>query len=160
MALSLACTKRNGRTRRTLKPWIAVLYVILLAFSPWAIPACFPLQFGERLQRFKREERITRVITYIESNLSKRLSLCDLAVVAHLSISRLCHVFRLEIGVPPVRYVRAQRLAQASRLLRSSSLSIEEIAFACGFSDVSHFVRDFKRAYGARPSQYRHCEAA
>jgi len=57
--------------------------------------------------------------------------------------------------MPPIRYLRLLRMERAKVLLESSFLSVKEIAFQVGLNDESHFVRDFKSAYGYSPALYR-----
>ena len=83
------------------------------------------------------------------------LSLADFAQAVNLSVWRLSHVFKSEVGMPPMRYLRLLRMERAKVLLESSFLSVKEIAFRVGLNDESHFVRDFKSAYGFSPALYR-----
>ena len=46
-------------------------------------------------------------------------------------------------------------MQRAEKLLRTTFLSIKEVAFLSGMVDVSHFVRDFKKQYGSTPRQFR-----
>src|SRR5262249_25375562 len=68
---------------------------------------------------------------------------------------RLCHIFKSDVGMPPIRYLRQLRMERAKGLLESSFLSVKEIAFQVGLNDESHFVRDFKSTYGFSPALYR-----
>ena len=83
------------------------------------------------------------------------LSLGDFAQAVNLSVWRLCHIFKDEVGMPPMRYLRLLRMERAKGLLESSFLSVKEIAFQVGLNDESHFVRDFKSTYGFSPALYR-----
>jgi AraC family transcriptional regulator of arabinose operon len=78
-----------------------------------------------------------------------------MAQSVNLSPSRLCHLFKAETGVAPVHYLKALRMQAAKKYLETSFLSVKIILFSVGFSDESHFVRDFKRAYGLPPARYR-----
>jgi AraC family transcriptional regulator len=53
------------------------------------------------------------------------------------------------------QYIRNLRIEKSIRLLSDGSLSLSEIAFACGFSDQSHFIRCFKGSVGTTPRKYR-----
>ena len=94
------------------------------------------------------------------------LSLSEFAQSVNLSVWRLCHIFKSDVGMPPIRYLRLLRMERAKDLLESSFLSVKEIAFQVGLNDESHFVRDFKSTYGFSPALYRthfknsHTEAA
>jgi AraC-like DNA-binding protein len=82
-------------------------------------------------------------------------SLGDFAQEVNLSVWRLCHIFKSDVGMPPMRYLRLLRMERAKALLESSFLSVKEIAFQVGLNDESHFVRDFKSTYGSSPALYR-----
>ena len=83
------------------------------------------------------------------------LSLSAFAQSVNLSVWRLCHIFKSDVGMPPIRYLRLLRMERAKGLLESSFLSVKEIAFQVGLNDESHFVRDFKSTYGFSPALYR-----
>jgi AraC-like DNA-binding protein len=83
------------------------------------------------------------------------LSLTDFAQSVNLSVWRLCHIFKSDVGMPPIRYLRLLRMERAKDLLESSFLSVKEIAYQVGVNDESHFVRDFKATYGFSPTLYR-----
>jgi AraC-like DNA-binding protein len=83
------------------------------------------------------------------------LSLAEFAQSVNLSVWRLCHIFKSDVGMPPIRYLRQLRMERAKDLLESSFLSVKEIAFRVGLNDESHFVRDFKSTYGYSPALYR-----
>ena len=83
------------------------------------------------------------------------LSLTEFAQSVNLSVWRLCHIFKSDVGMPPIRYLRLLRMERAKGLLESSFLSVKEIAFQVGVNDESHFVRDFKSTYGYSPALYR-----
>ena len=83
------------------------------------------------------------------------LSLGEFAQSVNLSVWRLCHIFKSDVGMPPIRFLRQLRMERAKDLLESSFLSVKEIAFQVGLNDESHFVRDFKSTYGYSPALYR-----
>ena len=83
------------------------------------------------------------------------LSLAEFAQSVNLSVWRLCHIFKSDVGMPPMRYLRLLRMERAKYLLESSFLSVKEIAYRVGLNDESHFVRDFKSTYGSSPALYR-----
>ena len=57
--------------------------------------------------------------------------------------------------MPPIQYLKVLRIERAKYLLETSFLSVKEIAHIVGVNDESHFVRDFKKTYGAPPTPYR-----
>lgn len=57
--------------------------------------------------------------------------------------------------MPPAKYLRLLRMQEARELLETTFLSVKEIRTRVGFGDESHFMRDFKKACGMTPAQYR-----
>ncbi|MFL5662981.1 MAG: helix-turn-helix domain-containing protein, partial [Ktedonobacteraceae bacterium] len=64
-------------------------------------------------------------------------------------------LFRKTTGLSPHHYVIQRRLKQAQQLLKSTRLSIGEIATAVGFYDQSHLVRHMRRVMGVTPTYIR-----
>src|SRR5499426_1952349 len=91
----------------------------------------------------------------MREDVSGELCLAEFAQSVNLSVWRLCHIFKTDVGMPPMRYLRVLRMERAKVLLESSFLSVKEIAFQVGLNDESHFVRDFKSTYGFSPALYR-----
>jgi len=83
------------------------------------------------------------------------LTLTEFAHCVNLSVWRLSHIFKSDVGMPPIKYLKLLRMERAKGLLESSFLSVKEIAFQVGLNDESHFVRDFKTTYGYSPTTYR-----
>ncbi len=98
---------------------------------------------------------IRTIVGYINSNLDRRLTLNDLARSARLSRSRMCYLFKEEIGMPPAQYVKTVRMQKAAELLETTSLTVKQIRAKIGMQDESRFVRAFKKMYGLAPSHYR-----
>jgi transcriptional regulator GlxA family with amidase domain len=101
------------------------------------------------------DSRVRKIQQIMRENLDRELPLVELAQSVNLSPWRLCHLFRSDTGMPPIKYLRLLRLEAAKQLLETSFLSIKEITYKVGINDESHFVRDFKRMYGVQPSVYR-----
>jgi two-component system, response regulator YesN len=83
------------------------------------------------------------------------LSLGDLARDLNLSVSRLRCLFKSEVGVPIHSFMKRERLHRARDLLATTFCSVKEISALIGAGDTSHFVRDFKRAFGTTPTSFR-----
>jgi len=101
------------------------------------------------------DKRVEKIIQMMRDDVRGELSLTEFAQSVNLSVWRLCHIFKSDVGMPPIRYLRLLRMERAKVLLESSFLSVKEIAFQVGLNDESHFVRDFKSTYGYSPALYR-----
>jgi transcriptional regulator GlxA family with amidase domain len=99
--------------------------------------------------------RIRHLIAYIEHEITGSLSVDRMARIAGTSHSGLRTLFRRYVGVTPHRFVKKLRLERARVMLCSEVISVKEAMSAVGYSDFSHFVRDFERAYGLSPRRYR-----
>lgn len=107
------------------------------------------------------DARIAVVLEFFDRQLPNRdLKLDIIAETLNLSASRLRHLFTRHVGLSPTQYQKRLRLREAHKLLQGSFLRIKEIAAAVGFTDMSHFVRDYKLAYGETPSQTRMSQGA
>jgi len=92
---------------------------------------------------------------YIRDNLSVPIHSKELANYLHISERHLSRLFARETGASLSDYVRKERVRKAETLLKTSILSIQEIAEETGFSSVHYFTRLFKQATGLSPGQYR-----
>ncbi len=101
------------------------------------------------------DPRVEKIQRMMRDNLHKEVSLGELARSVNLSVWRLGHIFRSHVGMAPIKYLRLLRMERAKELLETSCLSIKEIGYQVGLNDESHFVRDFKKTYGAPPMVYR-----
>ena len=107
----------------------------------------------ESFRKKREQERIEKVISYIEKHYTEAISNQTLADLLFLSKGRFEHLFRECLGVSPLQYINELRLKKAMSLIKGSSYSVTEIAEAVGFSDYNHFGRLFRKYYGCAPRQ-------
>lgn len=103
----------------------------------------------------KRRTEILKAIQYIEENYTRNISLTDLAGQVNLSESYLSHLFKKETGSGIANYVLNLRLEMGKKLLKSTNLSVYEIAEKVGYSNVYYFSSSFKKAFGVSPTEYQ-----
>jgi AraC family transcriptional regulator len=96
-----------------------------------------------------------RVLDFIESNLSRELTLGELARIVDLSLHHFARMFKNSIGVAPHRYVLTRRVEHAKGMLRATSASLVEIGLSAGFCSQSHFSSTFRRMVGATPAEFQ-----
>ncbi len=91
----------------------------------------------------------------IEHNIFSNLSNEELAMLTNQSLSSFKREFDKIYGISPAKFFKHRRLERAADLLRSTRQRIGNIAFDCGFKEISHFSKSFQQVYGKSPSQYR-----
>jgi AraC family transcriptional regulator, arabinose operon regulatory protein len=101
------------------------------------------------------DERVIRVMEHVGAHLDGDLSLDALARVAHVSASRLSHLFTAALGTSPQRFVEHERLERAARLLDFTDRAVGDIARSAGWADPLYFTRRFTRRFGLSPTAYR-----
>jgi len=101
-----------------------------------------------------RRELIT-ALELMEHNISEPLDRRSVAAHVNLSTRQLDRLFSQQLGKGFSVHYKSIRLQRAHDLLRSSPLTITEIAFACGFSSASHFSRTYQSTFGQNPSSAR-----
>lgn len=97
----------------------------------------------------------TLIKRYIKSNLSKKLTLKDIARNLHCSTVTLTEHFKAEFGITINEYITAKRMALSEKLLLTTNKPLREIATLTGFSDVEYFSRTFKKHHGISPAAWR-----
>jgi transcriptional regulator GlxA family with amidase domain len=101
------------------------------------------------------DHRVTAAISIMHRQLVGGVSILRLSRSVNLSSSRLRQLFKEDTGRSPMQYLQDLRMRNAENMLRSTFLSVKEIGFLSGWTDLSHFVRCFKKQYGVTPSEFR-----
>ena len=95
--------------------------------------------------------RLKQLISYIEENLARDLTLKEIAKIAGLSVSHCKAAFRKSMGQPIHQYVIQRRVDRARILLGEGQLSINEVALETGFAHQSHLAYHTRRILGVSP---------
>ena len=101
------------------------------------------------------DSRIQGVVDYILLHPNEKYSPTRLAEMAELSKQRFTALFSSQLGKSPMVYIKELKLTTAARKLLVSNLHINDIAYELGYEDTNYFIREFKRAFGCTPKQYR-----
>jgi AraC family transcriptional regulator len=96
-----------------------------------------------------------RVLEYIETNLSREVTLREMAGIVDLSPYHFARMFKRTMSTAPHRYVLERRVERAKAMLRTTSASLIEISLSTGFCDQSHFTSSFRRIVGATPTGFQ-----
>ncbi|WP_417742453.1 helix-turn-helix domain-containing protein [Salipiger sp.] len=98
---------------------------------------------------------LRRLESHARAALHRRITSAELAEVAGLSESWLSRGFRASRGQTPQKWLMALRLDAAAAMMPDATLSLAEIAAACGFSDQAHLTRAFRAQTGEPPGEWR-----
>ena len=102
-----------------------------------------------------RLRQVSAMAQYVRENHRAPLSVAEIAAAVHLAPSHAMTVFRRTAGVTLGEYVTMCRVAEAQRLLLTTSLRITEIADVAGFGSLSSFYQHMSAACGMTPREYR-----
>lgn len=143
-----------------------------LALDPSNVPIHFPLRRGpdslaegspapaaqspSLADPARAQHRfVVFALAYIHANPARPITTREVAESAGASLQYFCKVFAQAVGMPFLRYLAWTRVENAARLLRDSSVSAKEAAFASGWGSIAQFNRDFKRWFGVSPTEFR-----
>ena len=102
---------------------------------------------------------ILKATSLVENDLSNDdISPAFLADEMNISKAQLYRKLKDLVGMAPVEFVRSIRLEKAARLLKTTSLTAQEIMYSVGFNNKSYFYREFGKKYGMSPKEYRMSE--
>lgn len=98
---------------------------------------------------------VRHILVTVDASLTADLSLKRFASELFLNTSYLSALFKKEVGMTLTDYVNKNRIAYAKKLLKSTTLSVQNIAVQSGFSDIHYFTRLFRRETGMSPRDFR-----
>ena len=101
------------------------------------------------------QERLNKVLRYIDENKSQSISLEEISQVTHMTVPAFCRWFKNSMKISFVNYLNKMRVEEACRMMLQTQNQIGFIAIECGFESYSNFNRAFKKIYGSTPREYR-----
>lgn len=102
-----------------------------------------------------RKSVIDDAVGIMNENLAENFSITQLSDICNISPAHFRRLFKAQFDMTPTQYRNSIRISKAKMLLRTSSLSISEIAFFLGFESEYYFSRVFKKYTGISPSEYK-----
>lgn len=100
-------------------------------------------------------EQMSDVVRFVAEQYAQKITVDELAELAHLSASQFTRQFNRLFQMTPARYLTRIRINAACSLLTRTDLDLTSIAERCGFHDASHFVKQFKKQMAMTPGAYR-----
>jgi len=95
-----------------------------------------------------------KILDYINENFATITNICELTDIFFISIATLNRRFSKHLSFSPKAYLEAVKLSNAMRMLDNGK-SVTQTYIDCGYSDCSHFIRNFKKKFGITPYKYK-----
>ncbi|MEJ5993815.1 AraC family transcriptional regulator [Pedobacter sp. Du54] len=99
--------------------------------------------------------RVEKVMEYINVNFDKQVSLAEVSRIASMTEVSFSRFFKSRTGISFIDSLIEIRLGHASRKLIDTTESVAEVAYNCGFNNISNFNRIFKKKKGCTPKEFR-----
>jgi AraC-like DNA-binding protein/uncharacterized RmlC-like cupin family protein len=100
-------------------------------------------------------DRINIVLNHVRKHFQSQIGLNEMSDLISMTVPSFCRYFKKLTGKTFTRFVNEYRLVHAAKLLSEEQMSITEVCFESGFSNYSHFTKQFKDFLGKSPSNYR-----
>ena len=102
-----------------------------------------------------KSEMLRPALEYIHGHFSENITIEQLADISHVSKSYFMSCFKKAAGIGAIEYINQIRIKAVCELLKTENRNISELAFACGFTNLANFNRQFRRQIGVSPKEYQ-----
>jgi len=99
--------------------------------------------------------RIEKVFEYMNAHYSRAVTLTEVAKVANMPVASFSRFIKKRIGSTFIDSLNEIRLGHATRMLIETTHNVAEVAYKCGFNNISNFNRTFKKKKGCTPKEFR-----
>ncbi len=99
--------------------------------------------------------RIEKVFEYMNAHYSRAITLTEVAKVASMPEASFSRFIKKRIGNTFIDSLNEIRLGHATRMLIETTHNVAEVAYKCGFNNISNFNRTFKKKKGCTPKEFR-----
>ncbi len=113
------------------------------------------LTANEKAGNKKSILKLKKVLSFMREHFDKQITLEDMANASDTSLKYFSTFFKNMTGKTPFSYLNDYRIEKASQMLANSDKSVTDIAYSCGFNDLSYFIKTFKKTKGVSPGQFR-----
>lgn len=103
----------------------------------------------------KHIQELRNMIEFIQNHFSEKITLEQIAAAGNVCRSNCCKIFQEFLNKTPIAYLMDYRIYKSMELLANASMTITEVAYQCGFSNASYFIKVFRRSMGETPVQYK-----
>lgn len=108
-----------------------------------------------KTESFDVSQDIEKIRLYIDLKITENIKLSDLAKKFSFSKEHIIRLFKKNYGITPHRYILQSKMRIAMIMLKTTEMSVEEIAEKLNFSDSRHFSVQFRKNIGYKPSEYK-----
>lgn len=105
----------------------------------------------------RHRQQVHPAMTYLQEHFTQNVTLEQLARVCCMSRTYFCSCFKEATGMTAWEYLRLVRIRHARQLISTTDLSIAEICYQCGYSNLSSFNLAFRQMCNMTPTAYRRC---
>lgn len=99
--------------------------------------------------------RMNKIYTFVLENYHRDISVQEVADIIHFAKGSFCRYFKQRTGKTFMDFLIEVRIGNACKLLMEDEMNINEIAYACGYNNISNFFHQFKALKGCSPSRYQ-----
>ncbi len=151
----IAALNTNGYDSNRVDEHLIFLLHHLISFHKKEVKKCGNVRALKPATRNEIYKRLCVAKDFLHSAFMDKHHLSRISSEACLSTPQLVRQFQAAFGITPHQYLIQIRLGHAARLLKQSSMSVQEITWRCGFENPSAFCRAFKTASGISPLGFR-----
>lgn len=115
-----------------------------------------PLSVIAPLESYSQSEgkRMNDILHFTFQQSHRKIYIDEVARLAHLSVEAFCRYFKTRTGKTYTNFLNEVRISNACKMMINKELSIQDVCYKCGFSNLSNFNRAFKKITGKTPSRY------
>lgn len=106
-------------------------------------------------KKYGKKDRVIHTIEYMRENISKAITLEQLADLAGLSVSHYCAVFKKKTAQTPMQLFTYMKIQRACQWLQNRNETIKTVAYNLGFFDQYHFSKVFRSVMGVSPRGFK-----
>ena len=99
--------------------------------------------------------KLKKILSFLRENYDNPITLDLLSEKVKMSPKYLGSFFKNMTGKTPIEYLNEYRIEKASHMLKYTDMQVTDIAYSCGFSDLSYFIKTFKNIKGITPGKFR-----
>ena len=99
--------------------------------------------------------RVHRIHEFLMKNYQNDIDLEEVAEIVHMAPASVCRFFKSSTGLTVFEYLNKIKINYSCQLLLNTDLNIVDISYDCGFNNLSHFNKQFRKFLGKTPSQFR-----